>query len=48
MDFVQGVPWTPPESTLMPDPAVPGIATFAEDTLTSPERANGLGFSRYV
>jgi hypothetical protein len=43
--FYLGAPWTLPSSD--GDPNVPGIATYAEDTLTGPDRAKGLGFSRY-
>jgi hypothetical protein len=46
-DTYLGAPVTTPKSD--PVPNVPGIATYAEDTLTGDEgqRAEGLGFSRY-
>ena len=48
MDVIQGVPWTPPDESLMPDPAVPIEAVTGDENMRAEQRRNGLGASRYV
>jgi hypothetical protein len=49
-DFYLGTPWVGPDSLKAPDPNVPGMPALTErgEKLTGPDRAAGLGFSRYV